>query len=411
MTHPSRFSVITARSMSKRSSAGFSLIEAAIALLILGVLALAFAAFWRVQMQSKINFAERDLSQRAQGAIVAFAYAKARLPCPATDQATGIEDCASGEQAKFLPWATLQMPDNRARQIRYGVYRKANSNPRLDTDLATSVAMDRAAVLLTTNVSTTQIPIGASTLIGNKNLLDFCHALNTTNSAPFSSAHLHTVDSTGIQKNVAFAIALPGLGDADGDGNVFDGLQPLQTLAVPAFDAPSRATSATYDDKVVAMSAGTLFSSLACGLAFASIDHSHFNTASAAKIMLKGYYDYQVILDINAVIATVNAVGAAAGVAAAASGIAAAGATFISAAADAILTAGGTALAPVLAGIGLGIAVAGGVAAAINLAAAGIAVGVAAGFAFDFRCTETPRLETLAAGVELNARTGDLLGF
>jgi type II secretory pathway pseudopilin PulG len=398
----------------KKNALGFSLIETAIALVILGLIALAFTYFARAQIQSKVASTERDLTQRAQSALQAYAYTKFRLPCPASNPATGLEDCTTGAQAQFLPWATLQISDNRARQMRYGVYRSGNANPRLDTDLASSSAMDRAAVLITSGVSATTTPFATSTLLGNANLLDFCHSLNTANSAPFSSSNLHTVDASGVQKNVAYALALPGLGDADGDGNVFDGLQPLQTVALPAFDAPSRPISAAYDDKVVAVSAPTLFANLSCGLAFAAVDHTHFNAASAARIMQKGYYDYQVILDINAVIAAVNVVGATAGVASATAGVASATAAFITATADAVLKEGVTTPAAVLAGIGLGIAAVGLIAAGLNFGLAGFALGVVSGLAIDFRVTETPRLEAIAQGsgsVEDNARFADRLGY
>ena len=67
----------------KRASAGFSLVETAIALLILGLLALAITAYWQSATQAKVKVVERELIARAQGAVVGFAFAKGRLPCPA----------------------------------------------------------------------------------------------------------------------------------------------------------------------------------------------------------------------------------------------------------------------------------------------------------------------------------------
>ena len=66
-------------------SRGFSLVESAIALVVVGFIALAFVAFWRTAGQQKTAIAERDLLSRAQAALTGFAYAKYRLPCPASD--------------------------------------------------------------------------------------------------------------------------------------------------------------------------------------------------------------------------------------------------------------------------------------------------------------------------------------
>jgi prepilin-type N-terminal cleavage/methylation domain-containing protein len=390
---------------------GFSLIEAAIALAVLGLIALAAAAYWRSAMQVKVVSVERDLVARAQSAVLGFAYTKFRLPCPASDPATGLEDCTTGNQAQFLPWATLALPDSRARQMRYGVYRKTNANPRLDTDLSAAIATDRAAVLLTTSVTESTTPIGMSTLIGNRNLFDFCHALNTAASQAPDSAYLHTVDMTGQKKNVAFALAMPGLLDADGDGNIFDGAQALQTSANPAFDAPSRPQALDFDDKVVVTSAGTLFATLSCGLAFAAADHTHFNAASTARIMQKGYYDYKFILGLNVAIATVASLGAAASVLSAGAGLAAATATLAAALADAVTYSGATVAAVAAAAIALAAASINVGAAIVGAAAAAAAVTAAGIFFTRFKDERVGVMENLAVSVEGNAKFADALGF
>ena len=395
----------------KQSQRGFSLIETAIALAVLGLIALAAAAYWRSAAQVKVAAVERDLVARAQSAVVGFVYTKFRLPCPASNPATGLEDCATGNQANFLPWATLALPDTRARQMRYGVYRKANADPRLDTDLAAPVALDRAAVLLTTGVSDKTMPLGVSSLIGNRNLFDFCQALNTANVNSGDSAFLHTIDAAGTKKNIAFALAMPGLLDADGDGSMFDGAQALQTAANPAFDAPSRPQTGEFDDKIIATSAGTLFASLSCGLAFAAADHTHFNAANAARIMQKGYYDYRFILELNVAIANVGVFGAAAAVASAAAGVAAATAGLAAAIADAVTYSGATVLAVAASAIAF-------VAANLNVGLALLGVGTAAAaataadiFLDRFKRERVGTMETLANSVEANARRADALGF
>ena len=130
---------------SKRAAAGFSLVETAIALLILGLLALAITAYWQSATQAKVKVAERDLLTRAQGAVVGFAFAKGRLPCPAAVGGTGLESCTLGQVGE-LPWATLGLADAGAKQMKYGAYKKANATASLDNDL--TAAKDRFRHLL-----------------------------------------------------------------------------------------------------------------------------------------------------------------------------------------------------------------------------------------------------------------------
>ncbi len=397
---------------------GFSLIEVAIALAILGLVALAATAYWRSATQAKVVLVERDLMAQAQSTLVGFAYTQFRLPCPASNPTTGLEDCSATNQAQFLPWATLALGDTRLRQMRYGVYRKANVNPRLDTDLSTATSLDRAGVIITTGVSERTTPIGMDTLIGNRNLFDFCHALNTAASLATDSNFLHTIDTAGNKKNVAFALALPGGADADGDGNVFDGFQaaqypaaPASPAGAPAFDAPSRPHTLDFDDKVAATSAGTLFASLSCGLAFAAADHTHFNAATTARIMQKGYYDYKFILELNVAIATVGSFGAIANVASAAAGVAAGIATLAGAIADASIYTAASILAIVASAIAFVAATVNFTAATIAAAAAATIVFAASAFLDRFTRERVPRIEALAQSVELNARDADRLGF
>ncbi|WP_033840099.1 type II secretion system protein, partial [Bordetella bronchiseptica] len=78
-----------------RRQRGFSLVEAAISLVILGIITV---ALWRF-----IDFSGRntqagqvdDLLARADRALIGYALAHARLPCPASSTA-GMENCGAG---------------------------------------------------------------------------------------------------------------------------------------------------------------------------------------------------------------------------------------------------------------------------------------------------------------------------
>ena len=391
-----------------KKSRGFSLVESAIALVILGLLALALVAYWRMGAQAQVAHIERDMLTRTQGALVAYAYMRHRLPCPASTSA-GTEDCAGGRQIGFVPWVTLGLADARAGEIKYGVYRKADTNLIQDADLSVIAAKDRMPVLLTVGVSAGSMPVGIDSPLGNSNLIDFCAALNTVAAATVSTSHLNTFNGT-TRRHAAFALAMPGLLDADGDGSRYDGNQATQTTAAPAFDTPGLPQTATNDDKVVATSAETLFASLSCGLGLTAAAHSHFNAATAAQLQLKGFYDYSFLLDLNAKIATATVISSAATISSATAGVATATATTALAIAMAVLSYGS--LSPlIVAGAAAIAANALALAAAILTTAAATAAKIVADQLLnDFGAVVT-RGEALALSVEANARAADLRGF
>ena len=92
-----------------RRQAGFSLVEMGVALVALGLLVLAFVAYWRLSAQEKVVLVERDLLQITERSVVGFVHSHFRLPCPAST-ADGNEDCTAGRQIGQLPWRTLGLP-------------------------------------------------------------------------------------------------------------------------------------------------------------------------------------------------------------------------------------------------------------------------------------------------------------
>ncbi len=394
--------------MAKPNERGFSLIETAIAIAILGLLALAIIAYLQSATQVKVVAAERDLLLRAQSAVVGFAAARGRLPCPAAVGGTGVESCALGQVGE-VPWSTLGLADAGARQIRYGAYRKPNVSAALDADLV--IAKDRFRHLLPVG----QPPVAIETLLGNNNGYDFCSALSTLarrETQPAGDpAFLSTIDASGgAVRNIAFALAMPGLLDADGDGNRFDGLQATQNAANPSFDTPSRAQTNLYDDKVVAVSATGLFANLSCALGFSAADHSHFNALNAARIMEKGMVDYAYLMKLNAKLAAAAIASGTSGVAAALSAVAIVGSETLSMSAASIASLGVLApslLLPAAAAIAAG--------AALLLATASLINAIfvqaeADRIVADFAAYLTES-QTLADSIEVNARAADAAGL
>jgi prepilin-type N-terminal cleavage/methylation domain-containing protein len=394
------------------ASRGFSLVEIAIALVILGMLSLLFVSFWRSAAQHTRTQTERDLLIDTQKALVGFAHANSRLPCPAVDHG-GQESCDAGAQTGWLPWKTLGIADAIAMNLKYGVERAPNAtSPFLDQDLA--VAKDRLVPLFTLG-SPPILPAApiVGGLLGNTNLIDLCYALNIASGTPAAASRLAVMSSRGgtsVRRGMAFVVAAPGLLDADGDGNAFDGRNASASAADPTFEAAERPQDAAYDDRVAAMDVDTLFAELDCGEGLSAISQSHVNAATAAAFMKQALIDYKRQLQILVLVADGGVASGTAGVLSAAAGLSSAVADSANAVAFTILTYGGAGavIAPAVAAIVSNTI-------AVGLSATALAKSVASKLEADQRVIDVqPLVDNSAAlwtSVDANARTADQLGF
>lgn len=96
-----------------RASGGFSLVEMAIVLVIVGVLLGGLLPTISSQVEQQRRNETRKLMDETKEALFGFAISKGYLPCPAS-QVNGIEDrdgttlaCNSNRRVGFLPYATL----------------------------------------------------------------------------------------------------------------------------------------------------------------------------------------------------------------------------------------------------------------------------------------------------------------
>ncbi|MEW5889541.1 MAG: type II secretion system protein [Pseudomonadota bacterium] len=382
---------------------GFSLIEIGVALIVVGLLTTAVVAYLRSAGQERVALAERDLLADVQRTLVGWVHARHRLPCPDAD-GDGQEDCAGAAQAGSLPWRTLGLPDAAAGRLRYGVYRRPDAvNSWQDLDLAQ--AHDRLRPLVTQGTP----PAGLEMLIGNANLLDFCYALDAAGRAGDPAGALAVQDGA-TRRPMAFVVAAPGLLDADGDGDPFDGRQHTAGAADPTFDAANRARSDTYDDKVLAMDFGALFARLHCGQALSAIGHSHFNAATGAAFLKQAAADYQYQLGLKALMAGAGVAAATAKMLGAGAGLAGAVATSANAIAFTILTYGtaSAVLVPAAAAI---IANTAAIAVATGILAQAIAVKVEADNRVAQFASRVSATQTLASSVDTGARLADALGY
>ncbi|HCA27895.1 MAG TPA: prepilin-type cleavage/methylation domain-containing protein [Betaproteobacteria bacterium] len=98
-----------------KTASGFTLVEMAIVLLILGLLLGGMLMPLSSQIdQRRVGDTQADLG-KIREALIGFAAANGRLPCPAVSAANGAEQpqpCASRQG--FIPWATLGVPETDA---------------------------------------------------------------------------------------------------------------------------------------------------------------------------------------------------------------------------------------------------------------------------------------------------------
>lgn len=112
----------------KTPSSGFTLVEIAVVLVIVGLMIGGLVTPLTVQLeQRKITETQKTLDE-AKEALLGYALRNGYLPCPAVSAGNGLEDrnglaCADGKRAGYLPWATLGLPklDSWGHLFRYSV--------------------------------------------------------------------------------------------------------------------------------------------------------------------------------------------------------------------------------------------------------------------------------------------------
>lgn len=433
----------------KRLQRGFSLVELSVALLALGIVLLGAVVLWQLSERQRVSTRQMDTQVQVREAVIGFVHANFRMPCPALDT-LGTENCGAG-QVGYVPWRTLGLPRPEAGQLRYGVYRQASTTAHEDRDLA--VLKDRmnplrvatpsprpqnntapngqlpplpvasaANLLGATQSGSFSDPLSGScdasngppcpaTPVGSAtNLIDVCLALNTASDNIVAPAGNLGVNARGSRQAVAFVIAAPGMLNASGTGNRFDGANGTATNASPTFESPSTLITNNYDDQVISVSHSELFSQLHCGAALSAAMHAHFNAATSAFVLERALYDYRDQLYVAWKLADADVYAAAAGVASAASAILDAAKEMVSATADTTMSAGARSFQ-------IGLAAAGIATAALAAAAAGyaqydaIASRDEAWDVWEDFATRTTAATDLSISINRNALIGDAIGY
>ncbi|TWI06218.1 prepilin-type N-terminal cleavage/methylation domain-containing protein [Luteimonas cucumeris] len=375
---------------------GFSLVELAVVLVVLGLVTLLLVRFLGTAAHEQREVASRSLLTRADDALLAYAMVNSRLPCPDSDGG-GIEDCAAGQVGR-LPYKTLGLPDANARRIRYGVLRRPASR-REDADLTDK--RDRYDPLQVIGETGTELPLNPATANG----LDLCWALRNAGQLPLDTGYLHVTRaaaSSQPEAHVAYALALPrGGGD----------FSSHQSGSTPAFDSPRRPQGPTYHDRVLAVGLDQLWTRMRCGDNLAAAGHAHFNAAASIALMHVAMKDYKKQLAISVKLAEANVANGAGAVLAGASATAGAAGGIADTIAEGLLTFGAVATYKVaLASVATAAAVAVTITASVMTGYADSAL-TAAEQAYE---DVDPRIDEAAAlepQVLEHAKTGDAAGL
>lgn len=263
--------MIVAHKLNQQYSKGFSLIELAVVIVIVGLIIAAIPIL--VPNFSQLFSEKRSIDntvligQNLKG----FAITHSRLPCPDINN-DGLEDCADAVQVGTVPHKTLNLADTATNiygiPLQYGVYRAATLIDSTDADLA--VLKDRYAPIL---------PDGETS--SHSNGLDFCWALRNAIQSANSELYPHVTVSGPL--NQAFILADAGYFNADADAadNLFDGINATGV----GFEDPQKPITAYYDDRVYSVGFHQLSGELGCQALI-----SHVNGSARAAYAAEDIY-------------------------------------------------------------------------------------------------------------------------
>jgi len=297
---------------------GYSLVELSIVIIIMAIIFSLIYKYYPRQKNVEQRIVIASNTENIDNAMIGFAYSHGRLPFADTNN-NGFENV--GQLRGTIPEKTIGMAEKPVNKkniaLSYALFSKPNTaDAKLDAALGEK--KDRLYALLP--------PVPASprtavlTPLNQLNTIDFCFALRTAaNITTYESNSLYVSrTSPSYNKNVAYVIVDPGNGDADGDGNILDGINDSGLN----FEVTDKPQSPTYDDKVNTMDFSELFGSLACGSVISVALHAHDNTVLAADMMHTSFQDYSTLLGIAEDLADVGVLLADAAIAQAVAAIA-----------------------------------------------------------------------------------------
>lgn len=251
---------------------GFSLLELALGLFVLGFLfALMPMMLSNLGQLQSANPAADPLESGHQ-ALLGFVIQHDRLPCPDQDS-DGLEDC-NGGRSGYFPYRTVKLGrplvNSAGYALYYGVYQHTQAN-------------------LTAPQSSYQPSLLNGSQSVQSNGLDFCQGLRlglTAGLQPTEVSVQNIKGGPGI--NPAFVLVDPGRLDADRDTRLFDG----SNASGLQFESAGRAQGESYDDRLLVTGFAELSARLQCPELLARVSAATLD-ANAAYDMERAYGFYR----------------------------------------------------------------------------------------------------------------------
>jgi hypothetical protein len=260
---------------------GVSLLEVALIVVLL-VSAAAVAIVWlRADMPRQEADAQVEALRWADEALVTFSATHGRLPCPASVPG-GSENCSEtggGSGKGYLPAESLRLvaagfaPG--AERLRYVVGGTPDAPLFEARNLFEPTSAFKPNDYRLLGVWDEDL-FGANEVtsfdafeFGHQNELDFCVALERARQATPSTAFAHVRLDGEVVIPVAYAIAAPGLIDADNNGSLFDDMNADAGMEIAH---PARSPSLDYDDRTLARDFASLSAGIGCDQSLSSVD-------------------------------------------------------------------------------------------------------------------------------------------
>jgi len=230
---------------------GIGLLQALLLVLLTGAAVVAGMTLLRAPQPADHAALKEDALRWADEALVAYAAAHGRLPCPVSSPTSPASACVGPGEKGWLPTRALEAlhPGGAgpAPPMRYVVFRG-----EADSDLATS-----------SNTFSPHRWDRTSHALPEINGLDLCAKLGAAARATHATPRTdraRTLDAGGAVVNIAYGLVAPG--PTPGLFGRFDGANQDSDAAIAP---PSLAASADYDDRTRARGFGELGQTLGCG--------------------------------------------------------------------------------------------------------------------------------------------------
>ena len=230
------------RGFGLRSTAGYTLVEIAIVVTVIGLIAALSIGTYSGALGNRDVKTASAYGENITGAILAFARLNNRLPCPDTDgdgrEGDAAGACPAGREVGFIPYETvgLSNPPTVERGV-YGVYRNA------------AITAD----LVVPSATLTRSNFKRAIVAGSIPAVTAAHVFITGNNA---STGAENCAATRVF-HPAFVVVIPGA-DRDGNGNNLDGIHaglPGTGLCIASSD---RVPNTVFDDRVTSTGFTTL---------------------------------------------------------------------------------------------------------------------------------------------------------